>query len=113
MKTMHMLEQYAEYLAVKWWEIITIYITDAMFYNSETYLEIPETFAWLIIIQILLGIYHTSPGSSCDAELKMTEIELEMVSDYNKIPIIESGIRRGVSTPYGKSNIKYMGETFD
>ena len=60
--------------------------------------------------------YYTSPGLSWDAMLKMTCIELELLSDYDKILMIKNGIRGGVSTitnRYGKSNNKYMGKTFD
>jgi len=48
--------------------------------------------------------------------LKMTGIELEFLSDYDMILMIKNGIRGGVSTittRRGKSNNKYMGETFD
>ena len=48
--------------------------------------------------------------------LKMTGIELELLSDYNKIFMIKNGIRgkdSTITTRYGKSNNKYMGETFD
>jgi len=54
--------------------------------------------------------YYTSPG---DAMLKMTGIELELLSDYDMMLKIKNGIRRGVTTRYGKSNNKYMGETFN
>jgi len=50
-----------------------------------------------------------------DAMLKMTGIELELLSDYDMILMIRNGIRGGVSTittRHGKSNNKYMGETF-
>jgi hypothetical protein len=60
--------------------------------------------------------YYTSPGLSWDAMLKMTGVDLELLSDYDKILMIKKGIRGGVSTittRYGKSNNKYMGETFD
>jgi len=60
--------------------------------------------------------YYTSPGLSWDAMLKMTAVELELLSDYDKILMIKNGIRGGVSTittRYGKSNNKDMGETFD
>jgi len=59
---------------------------------------------------------YTSPGLSWDAMLKMTGIELELLSDYDMILMIKNGIRGGVSTittRYGKSNNKYMGEMFD
>jgi Rho termination factor, N-terminal domain len=60
--------------------------------------------------------YYTSPGLSWDAMLKRTLIELELLSDPDMILMIKNGIRGGVSTittRYGKSNNKYMGEAFD
>ena len=60
--------------------------------------------------------YYTSPGLSWDAMLKRTRVELELLSNYDMILMIRNGIRGGVSTittRYGKSNNKYMGEAFD
>jgi len=60
--------------------------------------------------------YYTSSGLSWDAMLKMTGIELELLSNYDMILMMKNGIRGGVSTittRHGKSNNKYMAETFD
>ena len=60
--------------------------------------------------------YYTSPGLSWDAMLKKTNTKLELLSNPDMIPMIKNGIRGGVSTittRYGKSNNKYMGEAFD
>jgi hypothetical protein len=60
--------------------------------------------------------YYTSPGLAWDAALKMTEVNLELLSDYDMLLMIKQGIRGGVSTishRYGKANNKYMGEAFD
>ena len=60
--------------------------------------------------------YYTAPGLSWDAMLKMTRVELETLSNYDMVLMIKNGIRGGVSTittRYGKSNNKYMGEAFD
>jgi len=60
--------------------------------------------------------YYTSPGLSWDAMLKMTGIELELLCAYDMMLMMKNGIRGGVSTittRYGQSNNKYMGETFD
>src|ERR1043165_5429652 len=60
--------------------------------------------------------YYTSPGLAWDAALKMTEVNLELLSDYDMLLMIKQGIRGGVSTisnRYGKANNEYMGEEFD
>ena len=60
--------------------------------------------------------YYTSPGLSWDALLKVTKVELELITDYDMLLMLQQGIRGGVSTiahRYGKSNNKYMGDAFD
>ena len=55
--------------------------------------------------------YFSSPGLSWDAMLKMTEIELEKISDIDKYLFIEKGLRGGISyiaKRYAKSYNKYM-----
>ena len=51
--------------------------------------------------------YYTSPGLSWDALLKMTHVELELLTDYNMYLMVEKGLRGGismVSNRYAKAN---------
>ena len=57
--------------------------------------------------------YFTSPGLSWDAMLKMTIIELELMTNVNTFQFIEKRMRGRVSyiaNRYGKANNKYMEE---
>jgi hypothetical protein len=51
--------------------------------------------------------YFTAPGFSFDCMLKYTSAELELLSDYNMLLMVEKGIRGGLvqaSTRYAKAN---------
>ena len=55
--------------------------------------------------------FYTSPGLSWDACLKMTEIELELISDGDMYLFIEKGLRGGLSVitqRKGVANNKFM-----
>ena len=55
--------------------------------------------------------YFSSTGLSCDAMLKMTEIELELISDTDMHLFIENGTRGGISylaKRQSKANNKYL-----
>ena len=59
--------------------------------------------------------YFSSPGLSWDAMLKMTGIELDLISDIYMHLFIEKGMRGSISyiaKRYSKSNNKYM-ESYD
>ena len=53
--------------------------------------------------------YFSSPGLSWDAMLKMTKIELDLISDIDMYLFIEKGMREGIShiaKRHGKANNK-------
>ena len=60
--------------------------------------------------------YWTLPGFSWDCMLKMTQVELELLTDIDMYQFCEKGIRGGVSLitqRYAKANNKYIPKTYD
>ncbi|XP_068704482.1 uncharacterized protein [Montipora foliosa] len=59
--------------------------------------------------------YFTSPGLSWDAMLKMTKMQLELMTDIDMFQFIEKGMRGGrsyIANRYGEANNRYM-KTYD
>jgi hypothetical protein len=55
--------------------------------------------------------YYTAPGLAWDACLKLTEVELDLISDPDMYLLVERGIRGGISTitkRHAIANNKYM-----
>ena len=60
--------------------------------------------------------YFSAPGLAWDTALKITKIQLELLSDPDMSLMIESSIRGGIATIshlHAKANNEYMGTEFD
>ena len=67
----------------------------------------------MFLKSLLIHVYHylSSPRLSWNAMLKMTDIELEIISDIDKYIFIEKGLRGGISyiaKRDAKANNKYI-----
>ena len=56
--------------------------------------------------------YYTSPGLFWESMLKKTKVELELLTDYNMILMMENGIRGGVSTFLGDQYVDVENKNF-
>ena len=57
--------------------------------------------------------YYTAPGLAWDAMLKITEVEIDLISDLDMYLMVESGIRGGISSimkRYARANNKYLND---
>ena len=60
--------------------------------------------------------YFSAPGLAWDAALKITKVQVELLSDPDMLLMIKSGIRGGIATishRHAKDNNEYMGTEFD
>ena len=60
--------------------------------------------------------YFSAPSLAWDATLKITKVQLKLLSDPDMLLMIESGIRGGIATishRHAIANNKYMGDEFD
>ena len=58
--------------------------------------------------------YFSAPGLAWDATLKITKVQLELLSESDMLLMIESGMRGGIATishRHVKANNKYLGTT--
>ena len=60
--------------------------------------------------------HFSAPGLAWDDTLKITQVQLELLSDPDMLLMIESGIRGGIATishRHAKANYEYKGTEFD
>ena len=60
--------------------------------------------------------YYSAPGLAWDAGLKITKVQLELLSDPDMLLVIEGGFRGRIATiihRHATANNEYMGTEFD
>ena len=60
--------------------------------------------------------YYTATGLAWDTALKITEVNLELLSDPDMLLMVEQGISGGISmisNRHGKANNPYMGDKYN
>ena len=100
-----------ESFSVNHWEAITIYSSDRM---SCYWLTSFEKFHDICLNYYKLDPAHfyTSPGLSWQACLRMTNMEMVLLTDPDLYLFIEEGLRGGISMiskRYSKANNPYVG----
>ena len=71
-------------------------------YNKSDVLLLADVFenfrdVWLKNYELDPAWYYTAPGLAWDAALKITEVNLELLSDPDMLLMVEQGIRGGIS----------------
>ena len=90
-------------------------------YCKSTVLLLADVFenfidVWLEKYKLDPSHYITAPALALDAMLKMTEVQLELLTDPYMFLFFERGVRGGVSMitkKYAKANNRYMGDEYD
>jgi len=85
-------------------------------YNISDVLLLADVFENFRDVCIKNYNLDTAPGLAWDASLKLTKVELELLSDIDMLRVVQQGIRGGVamvSIRYERSNNKYMRDKYD
>ena len=90
-------------------------------YNKSDVLLLADVFenfrdVWFTNYELDPAWYYTAQGLAWDAALKITEVNLELLSDPDMLLMVEQGIRGGISmicNRHGKANNPYMGDKYN